>query len=380
MAASAFERGSYDTQGLTFDYARKVFATASLTWDDATLANLGILHVGMEESGASITGIGLLLSDQCPFAIRAAVFEGTDKTHALERRRFSGSVLSQLTEAIAFVNAHNDVEPGWPADAVREGLLNAVLHRDYELNGPIVLSLFADRMEIVSMGPLPGGMGYDDLTNCACDPRNPMLAALFERLGLTHNDGTGLSCVMSSYAGRDEGPQVRLASSSFGLILPRGEHQRARFRGRSAANSKNGESGANDTRTADGGIDTKRYAFVPGRRTITHDPSLALAGTRIVGITPLADILPRPAQLPLAPAMPMSLGPVGAGETLEETTLHLLAQHGVPLTREYIQNTLELTKGQTRSLLNGMVDDGSIVRIGRSRATRYALADGRIIR
>lgn len=357
--ASLFERETYDPQELTFDHARKVFATACLAWDEGNLEAMGIFAHG------SATGVGLLISDQCPYTMRAAVFDGVDKTKPIAGERFSGSVLDQLTQALAFVNAHNDAEPGWPGDAVREGLVNAVLHRDYALHGPTVVSLFDDRLEIVSMGALPGGMGYDDLTNGACNARNPILADLFEALGLSRNEGSGLSRVMSAYEGRERGAQVRLATSSFGLILPRGAEDAHPLR----------DAGTGDPeRGIPGGIDTKRYAFVPGRRPVTHDPRLFLAGMRVIGVDPLAEAMGWPLQLPLAPAERVDLVPRGADETLEEATLHLLAAHGVPLSRDFIQQTFDLTKGRARALLNGMVEDGSIVRVGRSRATKYALA------
>lgn len=120
------------------------------------------------------TNLGLLLSDQCPHTIKAAVFEGTDQSVFKDRRGFSGSLMRQLGEVYDYIDFHNQTHAtfqkllrvdtrDYPEVAVREALLNSLVHRDYSFHASTLISIYDDRIEFVSVGGLLPGLELEDL-------------------------------------------------------------------------------------------------------------------------------------------------------------------------------------------------------------------------
>jgi len=126
----------------------------------------------------------------------------------LDNRRIEGTLTQMLEEALAFVQRNIriktiiDPETGkradrgdYPLTAVREAILNALIHRDYSLNTegmPIQLLLFEDRFEVRNPGGLYGRLRVDQLGKVQPDTRNPMLVAAMEVLGETENRYSGI--------------------------------------------------------------------------------------------------------------------------------------------------------------------------------------------
>lgn len=148
------------------------------------------------------TNLALLLSDQCEHCIKATVFQDTRKLIFRDREEFSGSLFKQLEDAYAFIVKHNNLKAtfegltridnlDFPLVAVREGLLNAVVHRDYGCSGPILISIFDDRLEILNQGGLMQKMTIKEVREGVSEPRNKALAAMFYRLKLIEAYGTG---------------------------------------------------------------------------------------------------------------------------------------------------------------------------------------------
>ena len=194
-------------QELSFDAVSKAFSQAGLPFGDAQMRTLGLVS----EEGL-FTNLALLLSDQNPHTVKAAVFEGSSKTVFKDRFEFEGSLLKQLDDVAAFIDRYNSTrsrieglrridERDYPQEAIRETLLNAIVHRDYAFSGPALISLFDDRIEFVTLGGLVKGLTLSDLELGVSIVRNRGLASVFYRLGLIEAYGTGIPKIRECYAG-----------------------------------------------------------------------------------------------------------------------------------------------------------------------------------
>ncbi|MDP3058340.1 MAG: ATP-binding protein, partial [bacterium] len=188
--------------------------------------NLGILSID-----DIYTNMGLLVSDQCKHSIKFAVFQGTDKLVFKDRKELMGSLFDQLTDAFKTIDFYNSTkatfhdllrtdERDYPEDAVREALLNAVVHREYAFSGSTIINLYSDRLEIISLGGLVSGMSLEAVMLGASQSRNEKLANLFYRMKLIEAYGTGISKILSCYKGLPIQPKFENVEGAFRVILP----------------------------------------------------------------------------------------------------------------------------------------------------------------
>ncbi len=225
-ADGAFERMRSLRQDLTFGAAAAFFRERKAAFGPAQRRSLGLVG----EDGL-FTNLALLLSDQCPFTLKLAVFEGTGKTVFRERREIGGSVLAQVREAFDYLDKWNRTRAevrgldrvdrrDYPPEAVREALLNAVVHRDYALPGADLVSLFDDRLEVLSAGGLVRGVSLSDVLLGLSALRNAALAGVFYRLRLIEAYGTGLLKIREAYAGAPRPAAVEATDHAFKVTLP----------------------------------------------------------------------------------------------------------------------------------------------------------------
>lgn len=225
-ADGAFERMRSLRQDLTFGAAAAFFRERKVAFGPAQRRSLGLVG----EDGL-FTNLALLLSDQCPFTLKLAVFEGTGKTVFRERREIGGSVLAQVREAFDYLDKWNRTraevrgldrvdQRDYPPEAVREALLNAVVHRDYALPGADLVSLFDDRLEVLSAGGLVRGVSLSDVLLGLSALRNAALAGVFYRLRLIEAYGTGLLKIREAYAGAPRPAAVEATDHAFKVTLP----------------------------------------------------------------------------------------------------------------------------------------------------------------
>ena len=91
--------------------------------------------------------------------------------------------------------------PEYPIGAIREAILNAIVHRDYSFhteNMPIQISMFTDRIEITNPGGLYGRLTVDDLGKIQPNTRNPNIAKALELLKVTENRYSGIPTIKKS--------------------------------------------------------------------------------------------------------------------------------------------------------------------------------------
>ncbi|WP_140495456.1 RNA-binding domain-containing protein [Bifidobacterium sp. UTBIF-78] len=222
-----FERAASVDQSLTFDAAGGAFDEAGIPFGDGERRSLGLV-----DSDGLYTNLAWLLSDQCTASIKAAVFEGTDKLTFTSREEFSGSLFSQFQGVAEYVNRFNSTRSTFDGSlrrhdrrdyspaVVREALLNLVVHRDYSLTGPALVSVFDDRMELVNFGGLPRGMTRGDMMLGVSLQRNPGLAAILYRLRWVEAYGTGIPKILDDYRDAPVRPGFEVSDNAFKLTLP----------------------------------------------------------------------------------------------------------------------------------------------------------------
>lgn len=213
-------------QNLTFQTAEAQFSKRNIPFDSTKMQTLG-----MVSQDGIYSNVALLLSDQCGSTIKAATFTGTDKTTFQDRREFSGSLFQQMEEMYAYLDIRNRTKAtfeglyrtdtrDYPEEALREALLNSLIHRDYSFSASTLISVYDDRIEFVSVGGLPMGIALEDIMLGLSICRNPKLAAIFYRLELIEAYGTGMPKIMKSYAGTGLEPKIEVTNNAFKVTLP----------------------------------------------------------------------------------------------------------------------------------------------------------------
>lgn len=213
-------------QHLTFDKAAEFFKRRGVSFGAAQMRTLRMIG----EDG-TYTNLAFLLSDQCAHSLKMAVFEGGRKSVFKDRLELSGSLLAQLDGAYEFIDRFNRTRAefdgldridrrDYPPEAVREALLNALVHRDYSFSAPTLISVFDDRIEFVSVGGLVKGLSMDDLRLGVSILRNPNLANIFYRLRLIEAYGTGMLKINECYEDALQKPKIEASSHAFKVTLP----------------------------------------------------------------------------------------------------------------------------------------------------------------
>lgn len=142
--------------------------------------------------------------------IQAGRFGEQDRVRILDSLEIRTHLPLAVDQALAFVRKHESVaiaingarhEERWsiPPVAVREVLVNAVVHADYEQRGaPVRLSLFDDRLEVENPGLLPFGLTVPDILQGVSKLRNRVIGRVFKELGLIEQWGSGVARMLAA--------------------------------------------------------------------------------------------------------------------------------------------------------------------------------------
>lgn len=213
-------------QQLTFELAAAYFQKKHVEFGEQQKRTLNIIS-----ADGTYSNLGMLLSDQCVHTIKMAVFDGDKKSIFRDRKELTGSLLQQLEEAYTYIDQLNRTRAefagldrvdkrDYPPEALREALLNSVVHRDYAISGSTLISIFDDRIEFVTIGGLVSGITFDDILLGVSVPRNQHLANVFYRLRLIEAYGTGMLKIKECYAEYPVKPQIETSNHAFKITLP----------------------------------------------------------------------------------------------------------------------------------------------------------------
>lgn len=225
-SGDCYEASRSLNQQLTFQKAGEYFQKQGLAFGEQQKRTLGLIG-----ADGTYTNLALLLSEQCIHTLKLAVFQGGRKTVFRDRAELTGSLLNQLDEAFAYIDRFNNTHADYrglervdvrdyPVQAIREALLNAIIHRDYSFRAPTLISIFDDRIEFVSVGGLVRGLTKADILLGVSAPRNEQLANVFYRLRLIEAYGTGMPKIQECYREQPVQPVIEIADHAFKVTLP----------------------------------------------------------------------------------------------------------------------------------------------------------------
>lgn len=213
-------------QDLTFEATKKEFELRKTDFGAQQMRTLKLI-----DQDGLYSNLALLLSDQCVHTIKVAVFQGTDQTIFKDRREFTGSLMQQMNEVYDFIDFRNQTRAtieklyrvdvrDYPEVAVREALLNLLVHRDYSFSASAFISIYENRIEFVSIGGLMPGIDLEDVMVGISVCRNQDLANVFYRLHLIEAYGTGMGKIMKAYESMQVKPVIETTKNAFKIILP----------------------------------------------------------------------------------------------------------------------------------------------------------------
>ncbi len=225
-SGDSYEEARSLDQNLTFHKAGDFFKKRKVEFEKPQMRTLHL--IGEDDM---YTNLAFLLSEQCTHTIKLAVFEGSKKSVFKDRRELSGSLLEQLEEAFAFIDRYNRTRAefsgldrldirDYPPEAIREALLNAIVHRDYSFSSSALISIFEDRIEFVTIGGLVKGITLEDVRLGVSVLRNQYLANIFYRLRLIEAYGTGILKINECYEDQVVKPMIETTDNAFKITLP----------------------------------------------------------------------------------------------------------------------------------------------------------------
>ena len=204
--------GSYESarsieQDLTFKALKKEMSLHNLELGESQMKTLHLIG-----NDGLYTNLALLLSDQCPFTTKVAVFEENDPLIFQDRREMTGSILTQLDDVLAYIDQYNKThaqvgakyredKKDYPPEAIREALLNCIVHRDYSFSGSNIINIYDDHMEFISIGSLLPGISIESVMRGLSQSRNKNLADIFYRMTLVESYGTGIKKIIKLFEG-----------------------------------------------------------------------------------------------------------------------------------------------------------------------------------
>lgn len=163
---------------------------------------------------------------------------GEDGERFIDNKRITGAIPDMLEEAVEFVrrnsrtktiindNGQRVDKPEYPVKAVREAILNALVHRDYSIhteNVPVRIEMYRDRMEIINSGGLYGKITIDALGKVRPETRNAALANILELLNVTENRYSGIPTMRSEFASAGlPAPIFSVVHGEFKVVMKNG--------------------------------------------------------------------------------------------------------------------------------------------------------------
>ena len=222
-----FEEMRSMEQSLTFEAAAAAFKKYGVEFGPEKYRALSVT----QKNDELYTNLALIISDQCAHTTKVAVFGDESNTTFKDNKEFGGSIFKQLEDTYTYLMLCNKTaatfkglerieKQDYPEGALREALLNALVHRDYSFSGSVIINVNDEKMEFMPIGGLLPGLSIDDIRLGISQPRNKNLAEMFHRLHLIESYGTGIRKIYKLYENCSLQPVIEATPNAFKITLP----------------------------------------------------------------------------------------------------------------------------------------------------------------
>ena len=383
-----FETRHAPLQELTFEEAAAFFRSHHVDFSEERYRSLGFYA-----RDGFYSNLALLVSDQNPYGLKCAVFNDDAGTEFLDRLECEGSVLRQFEDALRFLRLANNMrsyfpsetridQRDYPDDALREGLLNAIIHRDYDESAhvPTLVKMYRTELSFTSFGTLFGITERQAITR-ESSPRNPALLALFHRLGEVEAYGSGLPKIWKLYEQERLQAGIEAEGSFFSLVLPNintARNQHLSLTRNDGPDLRGGQEAFEELDAMDALPVRVKAAY---DRACVERAEIARRQNAMASNQAVGSGLPgvRVEQMDHASAedapVPRRIGPLYGESSRIERFLVSFARERESFSREEVQEALGVGRDTALKVINGMVDEGALVKTGRARATRYRASE-----
>ena len=194
-------------QDLTFEQLKIYYQEQGLTLNDNFATTLEFLT----EDGA-YNYVAYLMSDNNSTSIKVARYSGTDRSDLIESPELGHcSLVKSAKQVLDMIELKNTViteitgkerkqSRAWDPIALRESVLNALVHNDFTNEVPPKFEFFKDRIEITSAGGLPQGLSQEEFFEGFSVPRNKEIMRIFRDLRLVEQLGSGVPRILHTYS------------------------------------------------------------------------------------------------------------------------------------------------------------------------------------
>lgn len=245
LEVDRFELRRLASEGLNLNYEEKKASTQNLSFsilEEKLIDKVGIKSINLDilktlnlydkEGYYNIGGELLADNNNIEFSGIDVVRFGKDINQILYRESISKkSLLFQYEKVIEIFERYYQYEEivGYnrikkqliPREAFREAVANAIVHRVWDINSYIKISMYDDRIEVKSPGGLPIGISEEEYLNGNISVlRNPIIAGVFFRLKIIEKFGTGIKRINHEYTDSILKPSYNIAANSIGINLP----------------------------------------------------------------------------------------------------------------------------------------------------------------
>ena len=211
-------------EDINWELMKNFFSKKRKKIDISKAENLGIIKEYMGKKYPTYGGLLLFGKNRIKFfpdiTIRCVRFSGNDKDKVLDHRDIDEILPHSIGEIIKFIEKvsfkfskfgkiYREDSIQFPAKAIREAVINAILHSDYSIKGAsIQIAVFDNRIEITNPGSLPFGLTLEKALTGVSKIRNRVLARTFRELSIIEQWGSGMRRIMKTYCDLNIVPPV----------------------------------------------------------------------------------------------------------------------------------------------------------------------------